>query len=419
MKTWPAAPGTTIRCSAGPVSKATTCSRKRPPRPGCTIRRARCSTRSTPAGAGRTWSDKIEHRPLDYPKIWRMAQGKTRKPVKFGTCCSQVMALFLDIHTPKYKDKRQVIWDMAEAMNKELLALRDAGCRCIQIEEPTFHFMANTYGKDHEEVKFMIDAFNREVQGLDDVELWIHTCWGNPNMQRVMEDTSYANSIEIYLERCRGDVWTLEMKDRNQQRSRAVRAVQARSEEEDLHRRGQPSRAAGGPAGGRRGRDPQGAEVHSRRAADRVERLRLRPPGLQSRDRVLQGERDRAGLQHRPQRTRLRHDLRARGRSAAAARRRSRPQDRVKHVALLRGINVGGKNIVPMKELAAVFTAAGCRDVTTYIQSGNVIFTASASVLKKSPAIVFSTAFNVPTVIRSHDELAAAISGNPYLAEDI
>src|SRR5579871_6092075 len=42
------------------------------------------------------------------------------------------------------------------------------------------------------------------------------TCWGNPNMQRVMEDTSYANSIEIYLERCRGDVWTLEMKDRNQ-----------------------------------------------------------------------------------------------------------------------------------------------------------------------------------------------------------
>ena len=101
-------------------------------------------------------------------------------------------------------------------MNADLLALRDAGCRCIQIEEPTFHFMANTFGKDHSEVKFMIEAFNREVQGLDDVELWIHTCWGNPNMQRVMENTSYANSIEIYLERCRGDVWTLEMKDRGQ-----------------------------------------------------------------------------------------------------------------------------------------------------------------------------------------------------------
>jgi len=160
--------------------------------------------------------DKIEHRPLDYPKIWRIAQGKTEKPIRFGTCCSQVMALFLDIHTPKYRDKREVVWDMAEAMNKELRALRDAGCRLMQIEEPTLHFMANTYGKDHEQVKFMVDAYNREVEGLDDVEIWIHTCWGNPNMQRVMEDTSYKASLELYLERCRGDVWTLEMKDRDQ-----------------------------------------------------------------------------------------------------------------------------------------------------------------------------------------------------------
>ena len=37
----------------------------------------------------------------------------------------------------------------------------------------------------------MVECYNREVQGLDDVEIWIHTCWGNPNMQRVMEDTSY------------------------------------------------------------------------------------------------------------------------------------------------------------------------------------------------------------------------------------
>src|SRR3989441_12612061 len=123
------------------------------------------------------------------------------------------MALFLDIHTPKYKDKRQVIWDMAVAMNKELLALRDAGCRCIQIEEPTLHFMANTFGKDHEEVRFMADAFNREVEGLDDVEIWIHTCWGNPNMQRVLDDTSYEPTLEIYMERLRGDVLTLEVKD--------------------------------------------------------------------------------------------------------------------------------------------------------------------------------------------------------------
>ena len=33
--------------------------------------------------------DKIKHRPLDYPKIWRMCQARTRKPVRFGTVCSQ------------------------------------------------------------------------------------------------------------------------------------------------------------------------------------------------------------------------------------------------------------------------------------------------------------------------------------------
>jgi 5-methyltetrahydropteroyltriglutamate--homocysteine methyltransferase len=159
--------------------------------------------------------DKVQHRPLDYAKIWRLAQAKTSKPVRFGTCCSQVMGLFLDLHTPKYKDQREVIWDMAVAMNTELLALRAAGCNCIQIEEPTLHFWANTYGRDHDNVKFMIECFNREVQGLDDVEIWIHTCWGNPNMQRVIENDSYLESFQLYLEACRGDVWTLEMKDRN------------------------------------------------------------------------------------------------------------------------------------------------------------------------------------------------------------
>jgi 5-methyltetrahydropteroyltriglutamate--homocysteine methyltransferase len=125
------------------------------------------------------------------------------------------MGLFLDIHTNTYKDNREIVWDMAVAMNTELLALRDAGCRCIHIEEPTLHFMANTYGPKDEKVKFMIECYNREVQGLDDVEIWIHTCWGNPNMQRVMEDTSYKASFELYLNEMRGDVWTIETRDRD------------------------------------------------------------------------------------------------------------------------------------------------------------------------------------------------------------
>jgi 5-methyltetrahydropteroyltriglutamate--homocysteine methyltransferase len=158
---------------------------------------------------------KIEHRSLDYAKVWRLAQSKSRKPVRFGTCSSQVMGLFLDIHTPVYKDSREVIWDMAVAMNQELRALRDAGCRCIQIEEPTLHFWANTYGAKSAEVKFMVEAYNREVEGLDDVEIWVHTCWGNPNMQRVIENDSYRESFELYLHALRGDVWTVEMTDRN------------------------------------------------------------------------------------------------------------------------------------------------------------------------------------------------------------
>jgi Protein of unknown function (DUF1697) len=40
-------------------------------------------------------------------------------------------------------------------------------------------------------------------------------------------------------------------------------------------------------------------------------------------------------------------------------------------VALLRGINVGGKNSLPMKELVKILELAGCRNVRTYIQSGS------------------------------------------------
>jgi uncharacterized protein (DUF1697 family) len=50
-----------------------------------------------------------------------------------------------------------------------------------------------------------------------------------------------------------------------------------------------------------------------------------------------------------------------------------------RYVALLRGINVGGKNLIPMPALKAAFEAGGFDDVSTYIQSGNVLFTAPAS----------------------------------------
>ena len=52
------------------------------------------------------------------------------------------------------------------------------------------------------------------------------------------------------------------------------------------------------------------------------------------------------------------------------------------HVALLRGLNVGGKNRLKMIDLAATFARAGASDVTTYLQSGNVVFEAPNAAMK-------------------------------------
>jgi 5-methyltetrahydropteroyltriglutamate--homocysteine methyltransferase len=97
--------------------------------------------------------------------------------------------------------------------------------------------MANTFGASDEKVKFMVDVLQPRGAGLDDVEIWIHTCWGNPNMQRVMEDTSYRASFELYLNEMRGDVWTIETKDRNFADIELF-GRQGKAAEEDLHRCG-------------------------------------------------------------------------------------------------------------------------------------------------------------------------------------
>jgi uncharacterized protein (DUF1697 family) len=91
----------------------------------------------------------------------------------------------------------------------------------------------------------------------------------------------------------------------------------------------------------------------------------------------------------------------------------------MKYAALLRGINVGGKNMLPMKDLAGYFGKAGCRDVVTYIQSGNVVFNASGATLKKLPKAISAMiedgfGHRVPVVIRSHEELAAVVRNNPF-----
>lgn len=92
-------------------------------------------------------------------------------------------------------------------------------------------------------------------------------------------------------------------------------------------------------------------------------------------------------------------------------------------VALLRAVNVGGKNKLPMKDLAALFEAAGARAVSTFIQSGNVLFRApsvpgrtDAIARKVEAAIEADFGFVAPVVWRTADDLRAVIEGNPFLA---
>ena len=89
------------------------------------------------------------------------------------------------------------------------------------------------------------------------------------------------------------------------------------------------------------------------------------------------------------------------------------------YVALLRGINVGGKNTLPMKDLAAMFAKAGCTDVKTYIQSGNVIFRADADCAKQVPRLVEEQilkrfGFRSPVIVRSADQLDRILAANPF-----
>jgi len=91
----------------------------------------------------------------------------------------------------------------------------------------------------------------------------------------------------------------------------------------------------------------------------------------------------------------------------------------MKHVALLRGINVGGKNILSMKDLARMFGEAKCTNVFTYIQSGNVIFETSAGPEKIAELVQAKIerqfGYRVPMVLRTREQLLKTIRDNPFL----
>lgn len=88
-------------------------------------------------------------------------------------------------------------------------------------------------------------------------------------------------------------------------------------------------------------------------------------------------------------------------------------------IALLRGINVGSHQRIRMKELKETCLRIGWGDVRTYLQSGNVLFTASedAHILEKTleQAVVAQYGFEVPVVVRSVEEVSQLYQNEVFL----
>ncbi len=89
------------------------------------------------------------------------------------------------------------------------------------------------------------------------------------------------------------------------------------------------------------------------------------------------------------------------------------------HVALLRGINVGGNNILPMKELRSILEGIGLTKVSTYLQSGNAVFQSKSDRTREIAAEIKSAinaakGFDPQILIVSIEELRKAIASNPF-----
>lgn len=88
-------------------------------------------------------------------------------------------------------------------------------------------------------------------------------------------------------------------------------------------------------------------------------------------------------------------------------------------MALLRGINVGGSNKISMADLRALLTSLGHEDVTTYLQSGNAIFTSAgeepeALAAEIEHSIARDLGPRIRVLIRTPEELGAVIAANPF-----
>ncbi len=93
------------------------------------------------------------------------------------------------------------------------------------------------------------------------------------------------------------------------------------------------------------------------------------------------------------------------------------------YIALLRGINVGGKNKIKMADLKQILINSGLQSVQTFIQSGNVLFESteeeSGLKLKLEEEIQKAFQFPVPVILRTAGELEQLIRNKPFSNEQL
>jgi len=89
-----------------------------------------------------------------------------------------------------------------------------------------------------------------------------------------------------------------------------------------------------------------------------------------------------------------------------------------RYALLLRGVNVGTKNSLPMAELRAMLNKIGCTDVRTYVQSGNAVFGTKLETAELTKAIEGALerymGRPIVTTLRTHAQMSAIVDANPF-----
>jgi 5-methyltetrahydropteroyltriglutamate--homocysteine methyltransferase len=149
---------------------------------------------------------------LQYAALFKTAQRLTARPVKFGTISAQsLVKMLVNRH---YASDRDLVLAVGDVLNAELKEVAAAGCRVIQLEEPQHHIASANGTATDRDLEFLTEAVNREIAGVD-TEVWLHTCWGNPNQQPLhWERPSYERALP-YLLQTNADVLTLECASTN------------------------------------------------------------------------------------------------------------------------------------------------------------------------------------------------------------